>query len=127
MGKWLEEISVSQKRLQIDEPSRPTRPPAVTEGNLAALEDEPSVPIFPRTASSARALAPLAPAPSSSGGLLPAAHPSVPVVAAPPPLISDLPPRRSSGAGTRLGVTVAVVVMMAAGAAAWFTHLIPHP
>jgi hypothetical protein len=28
---------------------------------------------------------------------------------------------------TRVGVVVALVVVMAAGAAAWFTHLIPHP
>jgi hypothetical protein len=31
------------------------------------------------------------------------------------------------GGGQKLGVLVALVVVMAAGAAAWFTHLIPHP
>jgi hypothetical protein len=129
MGKWLEEISVSQKRFQVDEPVRSTLPPAVTEGNLAALEDEPSVPMFPRTASTGRPVAPagssaaLMPmAQSSSTSMAPQAAPS----ASSAPLIPDLPPRRS-GAATRLGVTVAVVVMAAAGAAAWFTHLIPHP
>jgi serine/threonine-protein kinase len=122
MGKWLEEISVSQKRLQVDEPSGAALPLRVTEGNLAALEDEPSVPMFPRTGSSGRAMAPAA----SSAALLPAPQPSaVSLPSAAAPLISDLPPRRS-GATTRLGVTVAVVVMAAAGAAAWFTHLIPH-
>ena len=30
-------------------------------------------------------------------------------------------------ASTKVGVFVALVVVMAAGAAAWFTHLIPHP
>jgi hypothetical protein len=29
--------------------------------------------------------------------------------------------------GTKVGVAVAVLVVVAAGAAAWFTHLIPHP
>jgi hypothetical protein len=29
--------------------------------------------------------------------------------------------------GSRLGVAVALVVVLAAGAAAWFTNLIPHP
>ena len=122
MGKWLEEISVSQKRLHIDDPVHSTLPPAVTEGNLAALEDEPSVPMFPRTGSSGR---PMAPA-GSSAAMMPAAQPStsaMPVPAA--PLIPDLPPRRSGAA--RMGVTVAVVLMAAAGAAAWFSHLIPHP
>jgi hypothetical protein len=64
--------------------------------------------------------------PASSAALLPVSHPSPPGVHAAAPLIADLPPRRASAA-TRLGVTVAVVVMAAAGAAAWFTHLIPHP
>jgi serine/threonine protein kinase len=122
MGKWLEEISVSQKRLQVDEPSHATLPPGVTEGNLAALEDEPSVPMFPRTVSSGR---PVAPA-GSSAALLPAAQPSASAMPPPAALIADLPPRRS-GFATRAGVTLAVVVMAAAGAAAWFTHLIPHP
>jgi hypothetical protein len=37
----------------------------------------------------------------------------------------SLAPRKSGG--TRVGLVVALVVVMAAGAAAWFTHLIPHP
>jgi uncharacterized protein HemX len=32
-----------------------------------------------------------------------------------------------SSAATKVGVAVALLVVMAAGAAAWFTHLIPHP
>jgi hypothetical protein len=31
------------------------------------------------------------------------------------------------GSGAKIGVVVALVVVAAAGAAAWFTHLIPHP
>jgi hypothetical protein len=34
---------------------------------------------------------------------------------------------KRSNAATKVGVLVALVVVMAAGAAAWFTHLIPHP
>jgi hypothetical protein len=34
---------------------------------------------------------------------------------------------KRSNAGAKVGVLVALVVVMAAGAAAWFTHLIPHP
>jgi hypothetical protein len=34
---------------------------------------------------------------------------------------------KKANAGTKVGVMVAVVVVMVAGAAAWFTHLIPHP
>jgi hypothetical protein len=34
---------------------------------------------------------------------------------------------KKSNAATKVGVLVALVVVMAAGAAAWFTHLIPHP
>jgi hypothetical protein len=33
---------------------------------------------------------------------------------------------RKSAPSTLVGVLVAVAVVMAAGAAAWFTHLIPH-
>jgi serine/threonine-protein kinase len=125
MGKWLEEISVSQKRMLIErEPSTAALPP-VTEGNLAALEDEPSAPMFPRAASSSSGRPLVMPA-ASSAALLPAPSPSSLAVPTPEPLIpGQLAPRRS-GAATRVGVTLAVVVMAAAGAAAWFTHLIPH-
>jgi hypothetical protein len=64
--------------------------------------------------------------PASSAALLPVSHPSPAAMSAAAPLIPDLPSRRA-GAATRLGVTVAVLAMAAAGAAAWFSHLIPHP
>jgi hypothetical protein len=40
--------------------------------------------------------------------------------------LSD-PPAFTKRPASRIGVVVALVVVMAAGAAAWFTHLIPHP
>ncbi|MCL2448824.1 MAG: protein kinase, partial [Polyangiaceae bacterium] len=131
MGKWLEEISVSQRRLPIDEPSRSAVPLRVTEGNLAALEDEPSVPVFPRSASSARPVAQASP----SSAVLPAPYPSTasmlpaPQSSAAPlplsvaPLISELPPRRPVGA--RFGMVIVVIVAVV-GAAAWFANLISH-
>jgi serine/threonine-protein kinase len=167
MGRWIEEISVSQKGLSPQLHST-AAPPSVREGNLAALEDEPSVPMFPPAGSSSGAR-PVAASPSgrgfgfdpsaasgssprpmppssgrplvglpSSGGPPPSAPPSssspapftrpsgAPLIPSPDP--SDpLLMRRRASAATRLGVAVAVAVAAVAGAAAWFTHLIPHP
>lgn len=144
MGRWIEEISVSQKRHDSTPKLSQTLPPLVSEGNLAALEDEPSGPMmFPRGesssgrmvpgASSSRPIAGLSsghavgPASPSSASPLPVAqassrpalHDASTDAAAPPSF-------RRSGAGARV-VTLALVLMAAAGAAAWFTHLIPHP
>ena len=141
MGRWIEEISVSQKRQHLPG-LHSTVPPSVHEGNLAALEDEPSGP------SGALGSSPRGLGAQSSGrpivGLPPSGVPSSPNQAAPPsssplplarpsaaPLLglSDdalFAPKRS-GAGTKLGVAIAVAAVAVAGAAAWFTHLIPHP
>jgi serine/threonine-protein kinase len=168
MGRWIEEISVSQKGLSPSLQSTTGVPPSVREGNLAALEDEPSAPMFPPvgagprvTASSGRGLGfdpsaaagssprPLVPssgrpivglpgpgAPPSSAASLAAPSSSSPMPVARPsgaPLMRSPEPsdplflRRRSNAATRLGVAVAVAVAAVAGAAAWFTHLIPHP
>jgi serine/threonine-protein kinase len=141
MGRWIEEISVSQKRHAGDGPLHSTLPPGVIEGNLAALEDEPSAPMFPRAPSSGRPLvgavaassssrALLSPSPSSSAPLLPRSRPSSPAAAGATVSLgdsglSDL--RRPSSSASKFGVLVALVLVAAAGAAAWFSHLIPHP
>jgi serine/threonine-protein kinase len=153
MGRWIEEISVSQKGQQ-PQGLHSTVPPSVREGNLAALEDEPSAPMFPPPGAASRPAVGSSPRPlvSSSGrpivGLPPSgAPPSAGASFAAPsssnpmpmvrpsgaPLIPSPDPsdallmRRRSGAATKLGVAVAVAVVAVAGAAAWFTHLIPHP
>jgi len=123
VGSWIDEIQVGTK--QESDPLRASLPPGLSEGNLAALEDEPS---SPSPVAMRAAMAPMpgsspspaaAPAPPSSSGA------RAPVVAtrssAPPPA------QKKSGGATKIGVFVALVVVAAAGAAAWFTHLIPHP
>jgi serine/threonine-protein kinase len=124
VGSWIDEIAVGAK--QENHALRASLPAGVTEGNLAALEDEePSRPSDvggdARSSYSPPSSSP--PAPSSS-----APPPSKPI--APPPAIvpslSSLTEKKSAST-TKVGVFVALVVVMAAGAAAWFTHLIPHP
>jgi serine/threonine protein kinase len=123
VASWIDEIQVGTK--PESDPLRASLPPGLSEGNLAALEDEPSSPSavampgaktpMPRSSPSPVA----APAPPSSSG----AHASV------APRRSSAPPPadRKGGGATKIGVFVALVVVAAAGAAAWFTHLIPHP
>jgi serine/threonine-protein kinase len=53
MGRWIEEISVSQKGGLSPPVQSTTVPLSVREGNLAALEDEPSAPMFPPAGSGA--------------------------------------------------------------------------
>ena len=125
VASWIDEISVSQKR----DPAmlHSTLPPNVMEGNLAALEDEPlPAPVAHH--------APHARVPTRAPVAIPGASspraPTVPPAGAPagPRAQDDSAPdfRRRSGASARLGVFVALVVVVA-GAAAWFAHIIPHP
>jgi serine/threonine-protein kinase len=124
VGSWIDEIVVGNK--QDDDALRASLPPGLSEGNLAALEEEaepePSSPkmraaMAPSTAATPVTLAATAPAPRSS--------PRQPIPASP---LSTPPISEKKGSpATKVGVVVALVVVMAAGAAAWFTHLIPHP
>jgi serine/threonine-protein kinase len=120
VGSWIDEIgggaAARARGPSVDE----SLPQGLTVGNLAALEeDDPSSP--------AAVPPPAAPSRSSS----------------PPPMTQAYMPGRARGSmqqagvlpssldrksapSTLLGVLVAVAVVMAAGAAAWFTHLIPH-
>jgi serine/threonine-protein kinase len=120
VGGWIDELSSSGPRPD-NNALRAALPSGLTEGNLAALEDdEPSAPASPAGAAAlARPSTPvsLPPSPASSSPRAPA-----PPMPASMPSVAD---RRPSPA-TKVGVLVALVVVMAAGAAAWFTHLIPH-
>ncbi len=116
MGSWIDEISVNQKR----DPAmfHSSLPPGVTEGNLAALEDDPASAHFPIGGGSPAH----APRPAGSPLLAPRS-----LAPGPYPEPATSLAERKSGAATKVGLFVALVVATAAGAAAWFSHLIPHP
>jgi serine/threonine protein kinase len=106
VGSWIDEIGGQKPDV---EPSRQSLPRDVTAGNLAALEDDESSPGPPRTSS------PSSPRPPSSASSLP------------PPMPAPLPAAtHEKKAGSKIGVAVALAVVVAAGAAAWFGNLIPH-
>jgi serine/threonine-protein kinase len=123
VGSWIDEIVVGSK--PDDDALRASLPPGLSEGNLAALEEEPSVP----PPSSPRMRAAIAAPPAVPTPLpntpAPRSSPRQPMPASPTsaPSVGE----KKSNAATKVGVLVALVVVMAAGAAAWFTHLIPHP
>jgi serine/threonine-protein kinase len=112
VGSWMDEIGPKPE----SEPSRgslTSLPMDVTAGNLAALEDDD-----PAASSPAVSAAPSSPrqpiAPLSSS--------------VPPPMPTPLPVLAGEKkSGSKIGVAVALVVVLAAGAAAWFGNLIPHP
>ena len=118
VSSLVDEIAAGAKRREsaLDR----TLPTGLRAGNLAVLEEGPlaGVPLrrseLAAPASIAPSLATPVPEPTSSM----------------PPAPESFAPREAdakSGAATKVGVAVALVVVMAAGAAAWFTHLIPHP
>jgi eukaryotic-like serine/threonine-protein kinase len=121
VGSWIDEIVVGSKP---DEDSlRASFPPGLAEGNLAALEEDTPAPSPARRGTTGSPPAP---------GLLPSASPSAPGSSLYPPRATGRTSalalgEKKSGASTRVGLVVALVVVMAAGAAAWYTHLIPHP
>jgi serine/threonine protein kinase len=119
VGSWIDDIALGSKT--DDDALRASLPPNLSEGNLAALEDEPtsapSSPAHMRAAIAAPAQVVRADAPPrTSAAKVPPREP-----------VSTRPPVDKKGSSTKVGVFVALVVVMAAGAAAWFTHLIPHP
>ncbi len=120
---WIDEIGVGTNRNDALQAAAAQRhqaltaslPAGLSEGNLAALEDEhPSRPSSPSPGSSRPAWPS---APRSSGPRAP-----MPAADSEPWLVE-----KTSGVATKIGVVVALAVVIAAGAAAWFTHLIPHP
>jgi serine/threonine-protein kinase len=118
-GSWIDEISVTGR---VPERLHPSLPLSLTAGNLAALEDDELISRTPTRSERS--------APAVAGSLLVAAAPRAPVTSSAPPLpapSSEPPPDKKAGAATKVGVAVALLVVMVAGAAAWFTHVIPHP
>ncbi len=118
-GSWIDEISVTGRA-----PDRlhPSLPLSLTAGNLAALEDDELISRAPTRSER--------PASTVPGSLLVAPAPRAPISApAPPPatLATTPPPEKKPSAATKVGVAVALLVVMVAGAAAWLTHVIPHP
>jgi serine/threonine-protein kinase len=106
-------------------------PAGVSEGNLAALEDDvppvgsPSKPGISGQPSSLRGSSKVeAPKPAAIQ-LRPASH-HTPARRGADALPAD-ESARGSNASVFVGIFVALVVSMVAGAAAWFSHLIPHP
>jgi serine/threonine-protein kinase len=116
VGSWIDEIAGGSK--PGDDALRAAMPPGVMEGNLAALEDEPE-----RASESPAVLA--ARAQSSPDSSIPPSSGRVSPAPSAPPLVA--PELEARSGGTKIGVVVALLVVAAAGAAAWFTHLIPHP
>jgi|CZKU01.1.fsa_nt_gi serine/threonine protein kinase len=115
VGSWIDEISVGHKTES--DSTRPTLPMDITAGNLAALEDDEPVPSPP---------APSSPRVSRVTGASAMAPVVAPPVTAPLPLPAPLalagPDKKN---GQKVGVLV-VLLLLVAGAAAWFTNLIPH-
>jgi eukaryotic-like serine/threonine-protein kinase len=129
IGAWIEEISVSQKRQPLTNPAtdalHSTMPPAVTEGNLAALEEDAAPGLAGPQAASPAARSLHSPAAMQSPPqALPTAAPLGPAPSAADVTVTVV--TRKPNQGTRVGVAVALVVAMVAGAAAWFSHWIPH-
>jgi serine/threonine-protein kinase len=121
VSSWIDEIAVGNKR---DDSALHAAPSGLLVGNLASLEEEP-LPPSPVSPKSSGGAMPLVAALSSASPVAPASSRS----SFPPPIPSSglqVDARRTALA-TKVGVVVAVAVVMAAGAAAWFTHLIPHP
>jgi eukaryotic-like serine/threonine-protein kinase len=118
VSSWIDEIAVGGKRREgIVHSSLPS---GLSVGNLAALEEEPE------SSSPGRSPEPSSPLIDAPSSAPPQAEPSssAPSPAQPPAARAvDAKPN----AATKVGVAVALLVVMAAGAAAWFTHLIPHP
>jgi eukaryotic-like serine/threonine-protein kinase len=138
---WANEISLDLGTGTADDSLRASLPPDIFQaGNLSALEDEPpSAPIKPPISSPRALQQPQSPAqPMQSAPISgPISAPiSSPRSSAPPPmgqmpmprsLLPSTPPSRGAlgGNGAAVGVVVALFAV-AAFAAAWFTHLIPH-
>jgi serine/threonine protein kinase len=119
VSSWIDEIAGTKRE---DSALHPSLPQGLSVGNLAALEDEssPAQPVAQSTVPTAPLGTPALSGPPvavpSSGASFPLPSPSAPAPADVNPTVA-----------TKVGVLVALAVVLAAGAAAWFTHLIPHP
>jgi serine/threonine protein kinase len=118
VASWIDEIAGTKRD---DSTLHPSLPQGLV-GNLAALEEEPSH--APTPAQVTLSSAPIRTPPSSAAPVTAASSsPALPVPLSP----AQGFPEANPTVATKVGVVVALVVVLAAGAAAWFTHLIPHP
>jgi hypothetical protein len=131
VGSWIDEIAGSPGKA--DDSLRASFPPGLTEGNLAALEEDEEPVRMPEGSGpnmgQLRAPTPVpaqpmaqAPMPPLSSAHGPMGHPG----AMPYPAAAMVPGQPKRPGSAMLGVFVALVVVVVAGAAAWFTGLIPH-
>jgi serine/threonine protein kinase len=117
VGSWMDEIGGPKPGLSAQS-LRASLPSGVEEGNLAALEDDE-----PMGSSPASQEAPSSPRPGAQPVPTPSSGRALPVVQE---NADALALRSKKAASSKVGLLVALFVVMAAGAAAWFTHLIPH-
>jgi serine/threonine-protein kinase len=138
---WANEISLDLGAGRADDSIRASLPPEVFQaGNLSALEDDVPSPQGPPMAPPSPAHMQQMPQPVHTPPPPPisnspiSAPVSSPRTSAPPPMMpmpmsmtASVPPRpqKRPGNGAAVGVVVALFAV-AAFAAAWFTHLIPH-
>jgi serine/threonine-protein kinase len=124
VGSWIDEIGSSGPKMGDSKASLSGAYSGVTAGNLAALEDdEDGGPMSPARQA---ALAPGASGPSSSPPPPSSGRREAPPAATPSLGPTEASVEKTSSAGAKMGVLVAAAVVAVAGAAAWFTHLIPH-
>jgi serine/threonine-protein kinase len=124
IGSWLDEISMPNRAVAGDDAVRASLPPGLTEGNLAALEDDEPLP--PPAPSSKPPPQPVAPRIITPAAPQPAVQVKAPGSSGQMPVVrASQPPPKKGGNGAIIGVVV-VLLVVAAGAAAWFTNIIPH-
>jgi serine/threonine-protein kinase len=126
VGNWIDEIAAPKAGESSSSLSGAYS--GVTAGNLAALEDDDE-PAPKASASGSGTTDSDAPPPSEGA---PPSAPSSGRGASPGGATSSLGPtaaavEKRANASAKVGVLVAVAAVAVAGAAAWFTHLIPHP
>jgi serine/threonine-protein kinase len=115
IGSWIDEISVVKPAEKTD----PSLPLSLTAGNLAALEEEE---ILPRATATMQLPAPVRALRIATPPRTPTPPPPAPAPRALPVIASE----KKQGSSTKIGVVVALLVAVA-GAAAWYSHVIPHP
>jgi serine/threonine-protein kinase len=125
VGSWIDEIGASAPKATESAAALDRSFAGIAAGNLAALEDEE-----PDGAPSPAVQAAMAPPASSPDSEPPASTqaPSSGSRAAAGGALAPTPQsvEKRSKAGAKVGVLVALFVVVAAGAAAWFTNIIPH-
>jgi serine/threonine-protein kinase len=123
-GSWIDQISPTIRKVS---QTTSTLSLKVTEGNLAALEDDEPPKEWASPVAGGPRPGSRPPSHPPGAALVPPAARSLSDVAVP----AAVPPPgdhvRRTNVTSRIGVIVAVVILAAASAAAWFSHSAPHP